>query len=135
MLPAGPISCAPPRRSLQQQSVVSLGTPSQHTEAGHGGSGIAGQASPCASPPTGLASAGAAGGGCTDGVGGIFGGGGSFKLFDVCIDFVEEHTYEQQEAEEEAAQLAPGCAGAPAAADDAEAQAAAPPTPLPQVAA
>lgn len=127
-------------RSLQQQSIVSLGTPSQHTETGCAGSGFAGQGSPCASPPTGLAAPGsggdgAGGGGCS--FGGGDGGGGGFKLFDVCIEFEEQHTYEQQEAEEAAQMAAPGC-GATAEAEPANGAAggpAAPPASLLQLAA
>ncbi len=136
------LSASSARRSLQQQSFVSLGTPSQHTEAGCTGSGVAGQGSPCASPPTGLAAAGgsgggtAAGAGCAAGTGGD--AGGSFKLFDVCIEFEEVHTYEQQEAEEDLAQLAAASGDATVAKEPAEgaaAHAAGPCTPPLQLAA
>ncbi|KAL4420590.1 hypothetical protein ABPG75_010273 [Micractinium tetrahymenae] len=124
------------RRSFQKHSSISLGTPSQNTEAGFAGSGLGGRGSPCASPPTGpAAAAAAAGSGSSGGEGAagacIFGGGGSgsFKLFDVHIEFEEVHTYEQQRAEGEAAARAATASTAQTAGP------AAPPTPLLQLAA
>lgn len=50
--------------------------------------------------------------------------GGSFKLFDVFIEFEEMHTYEQQEAEEDIAQLAAASGDATVAEEPAEGAAA-----------